>query len=939
MTVRTAPARSAVALSAAGRLWAPLLTFAICLLVALLHHFMALEPRSTFFADSRSYLETCRKLVIAITASTSGSASLDSQGAGFVASLARDLMHDGPVLPLMPAVFFAMIGKSPTPLDWPLFVVFGSCLHAASASLVCLLMQRLTNSQSWSLVAGLTWALYPAAIIASGRYLSEGPTALFLLAMLWSASKLLEIPSNRKIAFIATAVALGVFNGLVMLLKPALLPAWLGVSALAFAFLRGWKLKGMASAAMVSGLAIVIAPWVLTSKTLTGTAYLTPQRTPVYNVALGADTEADGWPARPNPPLTTRLSQEPSIGSATVAAWSMHPVELLSLTLRKVARLWVVPWNDFRVRVFGLTPELQAWWHSVLLILALPGALAVLSAVPLRQMTGALGRVATFVGGASILLLLGHFAYLPFAAIVRYAFTAEPYVIILASYAVFVASRWPIQFRPALGAIVSWFALAAIWKFDLVPGLVAVTGDYRTALLVKFGLEALLLALSMVMVLAYIKRIALESKFGLCAGIASGIAGGSALAVMAAFCVDGRYATEWSSTIGPGESVYREVFLTEKSAPESTSSATAGLVLDTDRSIRPPIVSVNGHTVKESPELLFRFRPSSYFLFDMMRVFAGKLHHPVEQNRQWRVVTFPMSWLNMNGANVFRLGNDGQSPITIYGDYEDRWQARRYVPSLEHFSAELLGNTVDGYEGRIRDLSGQPPTTSSSWLERHGKQYRYDLSAAGGRQIGQYRLLLVLAGADASGAAGQGAAPEKVPRDLLKFEKKLSPADFDPILSSNLVAGAELRMNKPILKAASRVGARVAVPEELRAAPFLRIKISGNVRAAKSDCITSVLANLVSGNSSHSESVLPATPPYLKAGQQWTPFEISEIVPAEHVPAGVKAIDIVLFPGAWEDVREYGCDRRCGDAYFKDIKLGMEPLYRRRLDRPALVAY
>src|SRR5262249_43945516 len=166
------------------------------------------------------------------------------------------------------------------------------------------------------------------------------------------------------------------------------------------------------------GLAAVIGPWVVCSKAITGTAYLTPQRTPVYSVALGADTEADGWPARPNPPLTAALSKESGMIPAAVKAWSTHPGQLLNLWLRKVGRLWAVPWNDFRATVIGLTPELSAWWHVVLLVLSIGGMFSVLAGAPIRQSSGRAGRVAMFAGLAAILLTAGHFMYVPFAAIV-----------------------------------------------------------------------------------------------------------------------------------------------------------------------------------------------------------------------------------------------------------------------------------------------------------------------------------------------------------------------------------------------------------------------------------------------------------------------------------------------------------------------------------------
>ena len=110
-------------------------------------------------------------------------------------------MLDVPVLPLMPAIFFALVNKIPTQLNWQPFVVLETFLQALSAVFVCLLMQKLTNSRKWALCGGLAWGLYPAAIVASGRYLTEIPTVFFLLGLTWSASRLLEFSNTRSISY------------------------------------------------------------------------------------------------------------------------------------------------------------------------------------------------------------------------------------------------------------------------------------------------------------------------------------------------------------------------------------------------------------------------------------------------------------------------------------------------------------------------------------------------------------------------------------------------------------------------------------------------------------------------------------------------------------------------------------------------------------------
>ena len=80
--------------------------FAVTLSVALLHNFAGAENRVTFFGDSRHYLESCQLLVAQFKTYSTGSAgaSLGTLGGG--RSLFDDLMLDGPIFPMLPALFF-----------------------------------------------------------------------------------------------------------------------------------------------------------------------------------------------------------------------------------------------------------------------------------------------------------------------------------------------------------------------------------------------------------------------------------------------------------------------------------------------------------------------------------------------------------------------------------------------------------------------------------------------------------------------------------------------------------------------------------------------------------------------------------------------------------------------------------------------------------------
>jgi hypothetical protein len=80
---------------------------------------------------------------------------------------------------------------------------------------------------------------------------------------------------------------------------------------------------------------------------------------------------------------------------------------------------------------------------------------------------------------------------------------------------------------------------------------------------------------------------------------------------------------------------------------------------------------------------------------------------------------------------------------------------------------------------------------------------------------------------------------------------------------------------------------------------------------------------------------LPQTPPYIRANKKWTSFEISDVIP--QVSGSAKAITVSLYPGRWEETREYGCTRQSGDACFKDLHIEVEQLLHPSIDGQNLV--
>ncbi|GEM_PF-2759131 len=951
------PGRLKAPYEAGAWLPAPLIAGAIAFGLAMLAQLLGQEPRAIFFGDSRHYLESCRQLVVLIRTACSGLAAGGGPPLSVGGSFADYLMADGPILPLMPAAYFALIGKLPTPLDWPVFAVLQSFLHGLGAMLLCVLMQKVTQSRKWALVAGLAWAAYPAAIVGSSRFLTETPTVLFLLAMVWFASRLGDNcdparPWGRgRLARIAAGkgIVLGAWDGIILLFKPALMPAFVAVNALALGYPPGWRARALVVATVLCGGIAVILPWAFFSKAMTGSMYLTPQRAPVYNVATGCDIESDGWGTSPDPPLTALLADSPGVIPPVVASWQTHPAELLNLTLRKVYRLWGEPWNDFSASVLGVPAKVQAWWHILLWVLAVPGILATLAAAPLRLMPEERGRAADFICWASVLVILGHFAYVSVEANSRYGFTAMPFVVLLAVYGLFVAARLPAQRRASLSLIVAGAALAAASGSAVASGLAALTGDLRSGLLAQEATECLLLVGIGLMAVRYLDKLVPSSRRKMMGGLAVMAIAIGIFAVSLAYCLDGRQAREWSCTLSAGESACREIDLRGRALGAGQHASLAAVLIDGDAACRDAVINVNGHRLPEHPELLLRLRPAHYSLFNLMRMFATRFGKQVDEIRQWRVGLVPVSWLNMSGSNIFRVSPASGSSLTVYGDYVDSWAPRRRMPAFDYFSGGLFNSSPGAFDGRILNPVGLSNGSSVSWLESNGARGSNDLSPVRGRQTGQYRIFLMLAaGADhqvfpggggVPPASGPGKMPASPGAGRQKLRKNLTARDFDPVLSKTGVPGGELRISRAILRASSRSFCEVKVPPAALSSSYVRVTVSGFLRATSSPATVSVLPLVGGGGSFDDATVLPSTPPFLKAGAEWERFEISDVVPSGYLPAGIRSVYVALFPGPWEEVREYGCDRRCGDAVFKGLKLELEPLSRPVLDGGPLLIY
>lgn len=912
--------------------WAPTISFAVATAIACYHNFFTLHTRATFYGDSRHYLETCGQLAAVMRSNLDGALTATGATTG---TLASNLMLDGPILTLPPAIFFAIAGKIPTPLDWPWFTAAGCITHGINALLTCLLARTLTGSNKWALLAGLVWALYPAAIVSSERYLTEPSATSLLLVLVLIGSKLIaadnrigsasecnkkeangtiQIASNSSRPLLSLALVFGIVTGLLLLLKPALLPAAVAISGLLVFCLRTWNRRAATTGSLLAATMLVLLQWGLCTKAMTGVMHLTPQRVPSYNLAMGCNVKVDGWGAFPVPQSTEALSAKATVSlpGALIETTRNHPGEITNLFLRKLSRLWFYPWNDFRISVFGISAPLQEWWHSALVALSIAGLVAVASGTARRR-----GAVGTFVGFACVLAALGHLVYIPFETIARYGHSAIPYLVILAVYGL-LNIRTASQRVALLAVAVIALTLAVTCKINLIAQVMNIAVDFREALAIMFACRLALIGLLLACACLFCVRVARDRRIKVLSITFNTLFAGVLAAMMFSFFIDAQAEREWSATLQPGQSVGRMI----RWAATSYSDAPVAVLIDGNASMYQATIIVNGHIISDRPELLLRLRPGDMTALSNTRYIISRVGMSVDEVRNWWAVSFPSSWLRKDGPNEITIANNTGVPITIYGDYGDSWNRVRLLPAIGFFSPTEFLSMSDKTEGRLPNFVETKSSISESYKGfQHGMQ---DLSDEDGLQTGQYRICLMLGKQTAESTPANNCPAT--------FTRKLTIKDFDPMLWSS-IPGSQLRMNRYVLKYAMRMDTNVSVPPEIAQARFVRVRVSGMVRAVKNSGITSIILSRAPGKFSQ-YVLLTGSPPFIKVGEQWRAFEIRDLIAGAHVERGLESLNLRLFPGDWESVQEYGCDKSCSDALFKDLQVELTPIDSPGLDGP-----
>lgn len=344
-----------------------------------------------------------------------------------------DICKTGPVLPVMTAAWYALVGKPAIAQHWPVAATLTCFLSAVIAPLLYLWGKRLAGPGTGR-IAGLLAATYPAFLVNSGRLLSEIPAiaictaALFVVSVICEKliNRLQELPPRPSVlSTLGSGITVGGCAGLVMLARPplVLLPFVLCVTLpLLYTWcLRRWKRdiagdRGCAPpirptpkvvavflSGVVCGAACLLAPWATVKTILTGKPSITVDRYGAYNLYAGCSVSNDGWDVLPSVFVTHPERFEKSIPqvAASVAAEAVaQPGQFVDLMLRKPGRLIATPWNDFQTACLGVPWYLQRFWQQFLLLAAFFGLISIAAGGVIRRDTRLL--IFTGIAGTAI---------------------------------------------------------------------------------------------------------------------------------------------------------------------------------------------------------------------------------------------------------------------------------------------------------------------------------------------------------------------------------------------------------------------------------------------------------------------------------------------------------------------------------------------------------
>lgn len=653
-----------------------------------------------------------------------------------------DLSMSGPTYPLFLALCYSIAHTPFDPGNWSVPVIWQSLL----SSLTCLAVYgagKRAWGQSTGIIAGFLCALYPGFIINSGRLVTE-TLACFLLTMAtWHIVRGLSSAkqSRWELFFLGTICgALQLTRTVLTLVSPLMMPVALTQPT------RARKIS--AFLCLFVGLFISLCPWAAWQWLTTGHASLIVDRVSSYNMRIGNDPFTGGWVSIPLQTLDGAEKQ--SLSSLAIATITRNPVGFARLCLDKIARLFKLPFNDFRSPIGPLDAGALAIFHQLLLMLACCGIICTFS---LGSSTHEPERKVTWCRTVLLWAIVIHLAYLPFVAVARYALTAMPFVILFAGAGLESLYRLSSPYgRRQVFLLACCLCLSLLsLRSNLIAYCLALFGPDKGSIALVASCLVKSLAFAGFLAAAWNCQRLLAGNHKMSKALTIALAG----IILPVACwqsrAQGRW-YEWQSEITKSAEHISETIILPAPLGTQAQKRQCYLLVDADgwQNFFPGAqLQVNGKTFTSTaipglsmPDCVFWYTTAgdcgvtrTYEQVMSSLALAAGLTLP--DLRQWFLMPLPADAIK-NGRLQIDVANAGDTPLGVYGTYATR-ASNLQIPDVYNYSWDKAFYGVENEKGLSDTRLDQviPRITCPA--------QKQDMSSKAGLQCGNWNIRLLVA--------------------------------------------------------------------------------------------------------------------------------------------------------------------------------------------------
>jgi hypothetical protein len=850
-----------------------------------------------------------------------GSASaVDLESVRSALSGLKEVYQAGPVFPIFLTVSVSAVGFlfSNNPLGATVLV------QSILSALACCLIADFT-SRAWTrtvgYVAGFIAAIYPGFIINSGRLYTESFATFLVCLMLALVVRGFFTSKN----VIPRAMAIGLLSACLQLTRSILVITSIWMIPILYAQQRQARWKS-SIAALLLGFACVVIPWVTFQHVAFNKGGMVVDRVGNYNLFIGSNTQTQGWLTFPYP--DGRGIENKTLPNLLLESVKTSPSRFVRLMLDKPARLFQLPWNDFRTNIGVFDSGSQSFLHQLVILFAALGLMVALFTSPSKESPSKQQLY-------SRLLLLGfvsiHLVYALFITVPRYAVTAMPCVIAFSAAGIvfLIGLLASAKTRSAAGLVcVSTFALWWALHCNLVQMMMdwGVFNNATLALAVQSAVKLCLLLIWFVTIWA---------TFGDTSGyrrLSRVISVGCLLIVIPLVVLPGRASGrwyEWQRPLGQGP-ISQTISLPDQFGAQQTY-----LMVDADgaRSLFDAEITVNGKTLTGPviPGLalaqdysILQHEANGNVSWEGENIF-NFMTRPADLSnselRQWFFIPVPKQ-ITAAAAGPLQIvlrkssmGSDG----VIFGSYKHSNQIK--IPSATVYSWEKAFYGVENDHGLSDPRLDDSVSVASAAIAANSKTSTESTIPSNFKPSTTTTAASVTAGGSSSAAVTSPAAEPNI-----RLLVPAAPANKQSVklLKRVLVKDLELTAQN------------IASPFIIYSVPAFSkndlwvVRTTGMIKSLNSTARPTVTLQAVCGKAPcRYES--PWTPNHCLTGKRWRRFEVTVPIAPGQLPGGIKQLqgEFVFDNPKWKTAHYLPTDAvQLKDLRIDIIKLPGNPLAR-----------